>query len=103
MQLPPGIHCTKVREPYGKVRGNTERAEGEERQYQLTRMPQTNLFWVSYLPGTGFWLQVDKELARIDRKTQTRESVLDLNVMSKRTPEVFYTEEKQEKPGKYIH
>jgi hypothetical protein len=33
--------------------------------------------------------QMGKELARIDRQTQIRESMLDLNVLSKRTPDFF--------------
>jgi hypothetical protein len=42
------------------------------------------------------------ESARIDRQTQTRESVLDLNAFCPNEHQTFNTEEKQEKPSKHI-
>ena len=47
----------------------------------------------------GFWLQVGKESARIDRQTQ--DSVLDLNIMSKRTPD-FFIQKKNEARQKHL-
>jgi hypothetical protein len=41
------------------------------------------------------------ESAGIDRQTQTQESVLDLNVMSKQTPD-FFIQKKNKKPGEHI-
>jgi hypothetical protein len=41
------------------------------------------------------------ELGRIDRQMQTRESVLDLNAMSKGTPD-FFIQKKTKTPGEHI-
>ena len=42
------------------------------------------------------------ESAKIDKQTQTRESVLDMNVFCPKEHQTFNTEEKQEKLGEHI-
>jgi hypothetical protein len=66
----------------------------------LLSLLQMNLNWVSNLQGTGFWLQVSKEL-RNDKQIQTQGSAVPGCIFTKQAP-VLYYRRKTRKLGEYI-